>query len=322
MSVFLFILSNNIIPIFTLILFGYFLSKKFDLNIYTLTKLNFYIFMPCFTFTNLYTTEISKEMTKVLLVAILIILINILIAFFVSKIRGYDEGMKNAFANSILFYNTGNIGIPLITLVFSSNPFIINGETPYLTIALTAQIVILVVQDVATNTFGFLNAARANTHWKESLINVLKMPTIYVIPIAFILKTTSYDIESVPVWPAFKYASNALVPIALITLGVQLSKTALKFNNKEVYLSTAIRLLGGPLLALIFIHLMNIDGIIAQVLMISTSVPTAVNTALIAVEYDNHPEFASQSVMISTLLGSVSLVFIIYAANIMFPIVN
>lgn len=320
MSVFLFILSNNIIPIFTLILLGYFLNKKFDLNIYTLTKLNFYIFVPCFTFTNLYSTDISKEMLKILLIASLIIVTNLLVAIFISKIRGYDEGMKNAFANSILFYNSGNMGIPLITLVFSSSPFIINGETPYLTTALTAQIVILVVQDVATNTLGFVNAARAKTHWKDALIKVLKMPTIYVIPLAFILKALPYNAESLPVWPAFKYASNALVPIALITLGVQLSKTTLRFDNKEVYISNAIRLIGGPLLALLFIKIMNLEGILAQVLIISTSVPTAVNTALIAVEYDNCPEFASQSVMVSTLLGSMSLVFIIYAANIMFPI--
>lgn len=320
MNVFLFILSSNIIPIFTLIMFGYVLSKKFDLNINTLTKLNFYIFAPSFTFVNLYTTKISSEMTKVILVAILIILTNIMVAFFVSKVRKYDEGMKNAFANSILFYNTGNIGIPLITLVFSSDPFVINGETPYLAVALTAQIMILVVQDVTTNTLGFLNAARSKTTWKEAVVKVLKMPTIYVLPTALILKNLSYDIGKIPLWPALKYASNALVPIALITLGVQLAKTTIRFDNKEVYLSTAIRLFGGTLLALLFIKVMNIEGVIAQVLMISTSVPTAVTTALIAVEYDNYPDFASQAVMTSTLLGSISLVFIIYISRILFPI--
>ncbi|KOA20680.1 hypothetical protein CLHOM_08220 [Clostridium homopropionicum DSM 5847] len=44
---------------------------------------------------------------------------------FLSKARRYDEGFKNAFANSLMFYNCSNIGVPLITLVFSSNPFII-----------------------------------------------------------------------------------------------------------------------------------------------------------------------------------------------------
>lgn len=321
MNVFLFILTNNIIPIFALILLGYFMSKKFNLDIYTLTKLNFYIFVPAFTFVNLYTTKIPFEMIKVLIAAILILTTNMVVAWLMSKIRGYDEGLKNAFANSILFYNSGNIGVPLITLVFSSIPFTINGETPHLNIALTAQIMVLLVQNITTNTLGFLNAGRANTHWKDSIIKVLKMPTIYVIPLAFVLKGISYDMTKIAIWPALNYSRNALVPIALITLGVQLSRTDFQFKNKDVYISAAIRLLGGPLIALFFINLLHIEGIIAQVVMISAAVPTAVNSALIAVEYDNYPDFASQAVMTSTLFSAVSLVFVIYMARILFPVI-
>ena len=102
-------------------------------------------------------------------------------------------------------------------------------------------------------------------------------------------------------WPAVRYASNALVPIALITLGVQLAKTSFEFRNKDVYISNFIRLVGGPLIALAFIYLFGMKGIMAQTIMISSAVPTAVNSALIAVETDNHPDFASQVVMSSTL---------------------
>ncbi|MFZ5967372.1 MAG: AEC family transporter [Bacillota bacterium] len=320
MDVFLFILTNNIVPIFTLIALGYFMSKRFDLDIFTLTKLNFYIFVPSFTFVNLYTTEIPLEMAKVVLIAFVILLFNIFVSWIVSRIRGYDEGLKNAFANSILFFNSGNIGVPLITLVFSSAPFVINGETPYLDIALTAQIVILVSQNIMTNTLGFLNAGRAKTHWKESVLKVFRMPTVYAIPLAFVLKMISYDFTEIPIWPALNYAKNALVPIALLTLGVQLSRTAFEFKNKDVYLSTAIRLLGGPMLVLPLIYFLGMEGIIAQVVMIASALPTAVNTALIAVEYDNYPDFASQTVMTSTLLSGVSLVFVIYMANVLFPI--
>jgi len=320
MNVFLFILTNNIIPIFVLIILGYFMSKKFDLNIYTLTKLNFYIFVPSFTFVNLYTTEIDFEMMKVLASALFILFMSMVVVWFVSRIRGYNEGLKNAFNNSVLFYNSGNIGIPLITLVFSSAPFIINGETPYLSIALTAQIMVLVMQNITTNTLGFLNAGRANKHWKESLVKIFMMPTIYAIPLAFILKAVPYDMTKIPIWPALNYSRNALVPIALITLGVQLSRTAFEFKNKEIYLSAIIRLLGGPLFALLSIYLLHIEGIIAQVVIISSAAPTAVNTALIAVECDNYPDFASQAVMVSTILSAISLVFTIYMARVFFPI--
>jgi len=53
--------------------------------------------------------------------------------------------------------------------------------------------------------------------------------------------------------------------------------------------------------------------------LISSGVPTAVNTALIAVDYDNCPGFASQTVLLSTLLCTLTLPAVIYTARILFP---
>ena len=93
-----------------------------------------------------------------------------------------------------------------------------------------------------------------------------------------------------------------------------------RISSKEVYLSVLVRLLGGPIIALFFIYLFQLRGVIAQVVMISSALPTAVNTALIAIEYDNYPNFASQAVVVSTLFAAVSLVFMIYIARIIFPL--
>jgi malate permease and related proteins len=54
--------------------------------------------------------------------------------------------------------------------------------------------------------------------------------------------------------------------------------------------------------------------------MISSSIPTAVNTALIAVERNNHPDFASMAVMTSTILSSITLVIVVYVSRLIFSI--
>ncbi|HCJ57591.1 AEC family transporter [Lutispora sp.] len=320
MKVFLFILTNNIIPIFVLIALGFLISRKFELNINTLSKLIFYIFSPCFIFVNLYKTSVPLEMMKVMAIAVMILGANMLIAALLSKVRGYSEGLKNAFANSIMFYNSANIGIPLITLVFSSEPFIVNGETPYLSIALTVQIMVLVVQNISTHTIGLINAGKADTQWKDSFIKAMKMPIIYAILLAFACKALPYDLTNLPVWSSLNYAGDALVPVSLITLGIQLMRTPIELRNIDVYLSCFVRLLVGPVLAVIFIYMLRVDGIIAHTLVISSAVPSSVNSALIAVEYDNHPDFASQVVVASTLLSAVSLAFVIYMARLLFPV--
>lgn len=320
MSIFLYILNHNIIPIFILISLGFLLSKKFNLHIQTLSKVLFYLFMPSFMFCSVYTTPMHLNMAKVIFFGLVMLISNDLLGHLIAKIRHYDTGLTNAFKNSIMFNNSGNVGVSLITLIFTSIPFVIDGKTPYLNEAITAQIIILVIQGISVNTLGFFNAGRAKKSTKDSLLQVLKMPAIYIIPLALICQWQQIDITGTPLWPTLNYVKGGMVPMALLTLGVQLSKTKFDFNNTEVHISVFTKLIVGPLLALFFIHIFKFDGVIAQTVFIAHAVPTAVNTALIAVECDSYKDFASQAVMVSTILSAITLTAAIYAARIMFPV--
>lgn len=312
MDIFLSILSNNIVPIFIIICLGYGLNKSFDLDIDTLSKLNFYLYVPSFTFYNLYRTQISMELINVLLFGIAMFVINFIIGFIVTKIARLDKGMTAAMQNSLMFYNSGNIGIPLITLVFS--------DTPYLELALACQVMILVVQNLTTNTVGFINAGRATVSIREAVVRVLKMPTIYVIPLVFLLKALPLDLTNTFLWPTLTYIQNGLISIALFSLGVQLSKSKLSVKSPMVYVSVIFRLLGGPAIAALLIYIFKFEGVIAQAVFISSSVPTALNTALIAVECKNKEDFAAQVVMLSTILSAITMTGVIYMSRILFPI--
>ena len=122
-------------------------------------------------------------------------------------------------------------------------------------------------------------------HWKDSVKSILMMPTIYMVPLAFALKALPFRLETMPLWPGLVYIKDGLISFALLTLGVQLSKTKFSFKNSDVYLSSGIRLIGGPLLAFAILKVIGINGIAAQTLMISSAIPTAVNTALIASQF-------------------------------------
>ena len=169
MLIFLNILANNIVPVFILIFLGFLISKKFDLNLSTLTKLNFYLLSPAFIFYNLYTAELSLYLVKILYFAIVFMIINDILARVISKARKFDAGMKNAFKNAIMFNNSGNIGISLITLVFGNAPYIVDDGTPYLNQALAAQVIVLVFMNMTMNTIGFYNAGRAKMDIKNSI---------------------------------------------------------------------------------------------------------------------------------------------------------
>jgi len=320
MSVFLFILTNNIVPIFAIICMGVLLGKKFQLDVSTLSKINLYFFVPAFVFVNIYSTKIPLDMLKALSIVILILAVNYISGSIIGKIRRFDVGMTNAFINSLMFYNSGNFGVPLITLIYSGKPFVIDGETPYLDFALTVQVIVLIVQNLTTNNLGVFNASKASGGIKGAAKKALTLPAPYFVAAAFLLKLVPYDLTRFPLWPAFNYVRNGLVAIALLTLGVQLSRTKFYLKNPDVYLSVFVRLVCGPVFALLLVWSFGIKGIMAQVLVISAGLPTAVNTALISVEFKNYPDFSSQVVMMSTLFSAVTLTGVIYMAIRMFPV--
>jgi len=321
MQIFLYILVRNILPIFFIIGLGFLLNKKFNLNIYTLSKLNFYIFAPCFAFYQLYTTKIPLEMIKVVGFVLTLMALNYIAATAVSGLNKFDTPLKNAFRNSVMFYNSGNFGIPLVTLVFSNIPYVIGGSTPFLDIALTTQVLVLVTQNITIFTVGFYNAGRGSMNFKDSIKSVFSMPSIYAVPTALLFKALPYDLTQFPIWPSFRYIKEGMVATALLTLGVQLSKTRLSFKNTDVYQGNLLRLLGGPVIAYFLVRVFNFNGVIAQTLMISSAVPTAVVTALIAVEKNNEPEYASQVVLTSTAFSCITLSIVVYVSRLLFPVV-
>jgi predicted permease len=306
------------LPIFILIGLGFVLSKRFPFDIFTLSKLNFYLFMPSFIFVNLYTTVLEWSMLKILVFCVVYLVVNDLLARGIGKVRGYETSMVNAVKNAMTFSNTGNIGLSLIVLVFSTGANVIGGETPFLLAAQTTLIIALVFNNITTNTLGFYNAGRASMSLERSLKKIFSMPSIYAIPLAFIMKAVPVDLTQCFMWTALIYMKNSLVATALITLGIQLSRTKIQFGNFDVMLTVFARLVAGPIIGVFLILLFRFDGVIAQTLLIISALPPAVNTALIAVELENQETFATQVVIMATVISALTLTLTIYLGQLFF----
>ncbi|MCL2664984.1 MAG: AEC family transporter [Defluviitaleaceae bacterium] len=318
MDLFLSIALYSIVPIFILVMLGYALDKKFSFDIFTLTKINFYVFVPAFSFVNIYSTEITSELARVILLIIVMLLANYALAAFFVRILKLPGKTGRAFENSMMFYNSGNIGVSLITLIFSNAPFIENGTAPYLQTAVSIQIMILLVQNVTTNTVGFINSGGEGMTLKSGLIRVLKMPPLYAGVFGVLFKFFPFDIAVTPVWPALDFIRNGMVSFALFTLGVQMAKSKIKLTAVMPYVASFFRLIGGPALAFALIKLFGFTGVFAQTIFIASSTPAAVNTALLSVECKGDVDFAAQTVAVSTLFSAVTMTGAVYLSYILF----
>lgn len=304
---FLIIMKEVILPIFIVMAIGYILQRKFHMHVPTLAKINMYYVVPAFIFVKLYSIAISPVLFgKVFLFFIILVIILFLLSSLTARFIGLHNGKKTTFTNSTIFFNSGNYGVPVNDLAFRGDPF-----------AMSIQVIMLTLQNIAVFSYGIFSLQSVKIGKLKAMLGYFKMPVLYGMLAGLLLNYTNTPIPPF-IWVPANYIADAMVGIALFTLGAQVAEIDIKAGLNKVYYSLAIRLLVGPAVAFLIIILVGIEGIFAQALFIASSMPTAVNSAIIAKEYDNYPDFAAQIVLFSTVFCSITVTIVIYLSKILF----
>ncbi|MDJ0701883.1 MAG: AEC family transporter [Leptolyngbyaceae cyanobacterium MO_188.B28] len=90
--------------------------------------------------------------------------------------------------------------------------------------------------------------------------------------------------------------------MALLTLGVQLSRTQFVFGRYELF-GAGIRLLVSPLLAYGTGRLLGLEGLDLQVAMVQSAMPVAVNSLIWVTELGGDAVRVARTIVLSTLLS-------------------
>ena len=308
-----------ILPVLLLAGVGYLLQRKFGLDTPTLARLNFYFVIPGIVYSSLVGSSVqAAEVADAVIFGIAMIAALTVVTLIAARLRKVPRDQQSVLLMTAMFYNSGNIGLPLQKLAFT--PAGLDGW------ASAMQVFVMVVQNVANFTIGILLAAsgRKDRHWKQNLLHIVKFPPIYALSAAVLtiqirswLGPNAPGAAEVfkPFWLAINYMGDAMIPIALCTLGAQMA--VVRHNGKQypVKLSLVLRLLVAPVLGLALVYLMGMRGVLAQFLLISTTTPTAVNCMLLCMEFDNHPDFAARAVFYSTLLSPIPITLVIFLAQ-------
>lgn len=322
---FLQIITDNILPLLIFVCIGYFMDKKFKMEVTSLTKLTFYVVLPCFIYYSIYVAKMDMSMVQVFFLAFALMFMLGCISWIVGKARGFSPNKIEALKNGTMFSNNGNIGIALIALVFSHAPYVIDGKPIYLAEASAAATLTLVQMNMTLNTLGLYQAGKGVLTPRDALSVVFHMPVIYTLVTVFAIKYSGFDMTTTFLWPILSNSAQALVSIVMIALGMQIHRSKVSFSDVDGWIGVFIRLIGGPICAYILIYVWALFGVkfsptISQTILIMSSVPAAVNSVLYAVEFDNCVDFATELVMMSTFLSCITMTGVIYVARILFPI--
>jgi len=299
------IFSSVCLPLLALVGAGYFMDRKFGLDLGSLVKLNIYLFVPSFILVKLSTSTVPGRTG--LLVMIFTACVIAAMAFFswvAAKAGRYPPHERAGLQLVTMIYNSGNWGIPLVSLAFPNEGGVI-------------QVFVLAAMNLTTFSVGvFLaNASHGGrTGFWNQLTAVFRQPSIYAILLALILRFWGNPLrEVVFLWAPLNYVADGLVGFALLTLGIQLSQTRPPRPAGRLGWALAIRLLGGPLAAFFLTRLFGFSGTLAAILIVGAASPTAVNTALIAHEFGTDSRFAAAAVYYSTLAATLVVTLLLAA---------
>ncbi|MED1470097.1 AEC family transporter [Bacillus salipaludis] len=307
MDVLFHITLNVILPIFALIVAGAFLHRRFKLDMNTLSKLNSYFLMPAVSFANVYESNINGE--TLLHILSFLVIQNLCLMIFstgISRMAKFESGLSSTFKNSVVLSNSGNFGLPVSQVVFQHNP-----------LGLSIQVVVMIFQNLLTYTYGLFNSVSVDKAKFQAIKTFLKNPVIYAFLFGFVLHAVSIKLPEY-VWTPIKNTSNAFIAIALITLGAQSAFLKITRLSLPLVLSLIGRLILSPCIAILIILILKLDGTTAQSLLIASSFPTSRNSSLFALEYGNHPEYAAQAVLMSTVFSIITVTTVIFSAHLLF----
>ncbi len=304
MTEFLFIIYEVILPIFIIVVMGYVIQLKYELDLGTLSRLTIFYVLPGFIFMTLYSTEIDM-MLFLYIFGILIIyaVLTFIITEIIGRLLGLNRDRQILFTNANLFYNAGNYGVPVNDLVFRSDPF-----------AMTIQVMIIIFQNIFVFTYGIFSLSAKDSGKFKAMLAYFRMPLFYAVLLG--LLANIFDVRlPMPVESAFEYVRASMVAIVLFILGAQIAQIKFTRLSRSAFVATFIRLIFGPLLMFPIILIFGIEGEVAQVLLIAAALPSAVNSIIIAEQYTEDASYATEMVMMTTILSPITVSATIFIAS-------
>ncbi|QAV26894.1 transporter [Neobacillus thermocopriae] len=307
MTIFIHIVVDVILPLFLLIGAGAYLHRLFHFDMNTLSKITTYFLLPAVGFVNIYESDITSDV--LLNILFFLVLQNgtlIMLSAMMARWLKLDRSLGATFQNTIVLNNSGNFGIPVSQLIFRQEP-----------LGLSIQIVVTIFQNFLTNTYGLFQFISASKHKGKMTREFLKNPIIYALILGVMFRFAHIPIPSF-IWQPLERVADAFLAIALLTLGAQLAYMNMKRLPRLMFITIGSRLILSPLIAFLIVSLLHIKGTTAQALLIASAYPCSRNTALYALEYNHHPEYAAQAVFLSTLLSPLTVSGVIGLARVCF----
>ena len=295
---------QQIVILFIMIAVGYVCSKRGMLSPQTIKELSkfiIYVVTPCLVVESFHRPFNSSMLSNIgiaFAAAIGAHLLNILLSRIF--IRDEVQSRRVVYQFATIFSNCGFMGLPLQYAILGSDGVFYGA-------------MFIAIFNVFTWTYGFIlmGGLGQRIRLREIVLN----PGILGVAVGFIIFVTSFQIPTILLVPIKSFAALN-TPVPMVVVGYYLAQiTTLKvLKDKNLLITTVIKLLAAPLLALLLFYLAGIRGLLLTSLVISASAPSAANTVMFSVLFNRDTKLAVTVVSVSVLISLFTMPLVISLA--------
>lgn len=305
MTLLLQVFSEVLLPIVVIAGIGYLLEGAFPLDPRTLNRVSLYALSPCLLFVTLLRTEISSgDALRLSLLMLLVVIIMCICAYTVAHLMRLNSAERSGFMLASTFMNSGNYGLPASRFAFGEVGFQY-AVVGYLTQAFLSQ------------TLAVYVASLGGGNRRAALLQVLRMPMLYAAILAVILRLAGIQLDendgavAVGLFRGVRLIADATLPFLLLILGMQLRRRKPLGSRGPLGTATALRLVASVPIAFACAYLLGLSDLPMRVGIMQAAMPTAVNTTILALEFDAWPHFVSNVVVATTVASLLTLTLLI-----------
>ncbi|MEL6383390.1 MAG: AEC family transporter, partial [Cyanobacteria bacterium J06626_18] len=238
------VLIPAIAPVALIVFIGFITGRTLGLERSTLTRLSLYVLLPALIASSLYTTTLAAQnAVDIVLGFALASAILCGVVYSLCRIFQVDALLRKTLLATTLFANTGNLGLPFITFAL--------GET-----GLERAIVYLISSSILLTTTGPILLKSKGL--QVGLQVMLRLPVFWATVAGLVLLLGGISLP-LRLDKGLELLGGAAIPVALVTLGMQLGQTSFRLTW-AVVVAAVLRLVLAPAIALGVAIVLGLQG--------------------------------------------------------------
>ena len=285
------VLVSAVLPIVLVALAGLGVGHAFKPDLQTLARVNIYAMLPALVLTSLGRTTLALDSAIAIVAAFLLnTLLLYLLVIGLGRALKLESEVRKSLTATTLFSNVGNMGLPFVLFSLGNS-------------GLERAVVYLVASSLTISTI-FPVALKGAGVW-QGLRFTLRLPVFWA-ALAGVGLQAGWGHLPAAIERGATLLGDGAIPTALLTLGIQLSRTPLVFGIYEL-LAASLRLAVAPFMAYGIGRLLGLEGLDLQVLVLQAAMPVAVNSLIWVTELGGDRVRVARTIVLSTLLSFATL---------------